>query len=165
LWLTLSRFVVENWEVTNWFLDHGADPNATCYLDLTPLSFAIQRSSVRIINLLFERGGDITRGQLLHHAIERKEDTIEVLELLLQKGAMINARMYENHLPSWNFQCFKGIGTPLHKATELGKADVVSFLVQKGADPSIRDSKGRTVLDCARRFNQHEIIKLLDRTF
>ncbi len=159
--LTAARFVLEDWEVTNWFLDHGADPNAGCRMDLTPMSFAVRKASLPTINLLFDRGGDVERGQLIHHAIERDENIIEVLDLLLQKGASVNAKMYENHQPSWNLQFFKGLGTALHGATDLGKTDIARYLLQKGADPSLQDSKGRTVLDCARHYNRPEIVALL----
>ncbi|RLM00455.1 hypothetical protein CFD26_106099 [Aspergillus turcosus] len=154
-------FVVQDWDITNWFLDHGANPNAACRLDLTPMSFAVQRAPLQTIRLLFDRGGDIARGQLVHHAIERDNNVIEVLQLLLQKDVSLNARMYENHPPSWNLQWFKGLGTALHRAAELGKVDVVCYLIQEGADPSIRDSKGRTAVDCARRYNHSEIVKIL----
>jgi hypothetical protein len=39
--LTADRFVVDDWDITNWFLDHGANPNTACRLDLTPMSFAV----------------------------------------------------------------------------------------------------------------------------
>ena len=159
--LTAARFVVEDWEITNWFLNHGANPNAGCRLDLTPMSFAVQKASLQTINLLFDRGGDAERGQLIHHAIERDENVIEVLNLLLQKGASLNARMYENHQPSWNLQYYKGLGTALHRATGLGKTDIACYLIQNGADPSLQDSKGRTALDCARHYNHPEIVELL----
>lgn len=162
--LTAIRFVVEDWDITCWFLDHGADPNAACRLDLTPMSFAIQKASLRTINLLFSRGGDVEKGQLIHHAIERGEDVIEVLNLLLQKGASLNARMYENHRPSWNLQFYKGLGTALHRAVVLGKTDIACYLLQKGADPYLKDSKGRTVLDCAIHYNHPEIVELLQST-
>ncbi|RDL36627.1 uncharacterized protein BP5553_05979 [Venustampulla echinocandica] len=159
--LTAARLVAEDWEVIKWLLDHGANPNAACRLDLTPMSFAVQNASLQTISLLFGRAGDIKSGQLIHHAIERDENVIEVLNQLLQKGARVNAVMNENHQPSWNLQYFKGIGTALHRAAELGKADVAGYLVQNGAAHSLQDSKRRTALDYARRYNHPEIIELL----
>lgn len=43
--------------------------------------------------------GDVQRGQLLHYAVRRKIDVVEVLELLLDRGAdaVLNQTMYENH--------------------------------------------------------------------
>lgn len=42
-------------------------------------------------------GGNIRKGQLLHHAIERQSDAIEVLRLLIQKGAPINSTICEDY--------------------------------------------------------------------
>lgn len=36
------------------------------------------------------------------HAVEGDNDVIEVVQLLLQKGTSLNARIYENHSASWN---------------------------------------------------------------
>lgn len=80
-----------------WLLDHGADPNRQCVIDLTPFSFAVESASISVIHLILSRGGDVQKGQLLHHAIERRSDTIEVLKLLLEKGAPINSTMYKNY--------------------------------------------------------------------
>lgn len=38
---------------------------------------------------------------------------------------------------------FMGLGTPLHKAYELGKLDVVRYLISQGASQTIKDAKGR----------------------
>ena len=42
-----------------------------------------------------------------------------------------------------------GLGTPLHKADELGKMDVVIYLISEGADLDVKDTNGRTALDYA----------------
>jgi ankyrin repeat protein len=147
--------------MTTWLLDHEADPNRQCLLDLTPLSLAVESAPISIINLMLSRGGDVRRGQLLHHAVERRSEAIEVLKLLIEKGAPINTTIYEDH-PSWALFHFMDLGTPLHRAVELGKADVVSYLVRNGAKLSIKDGKGRTPLECAQRLNQREVIEALE---
>ena len=55
-------------KLTGWFLNQGADPNAECGsgLDLTPLSIAVADAPFAVISLLFDRGGSIEHGQLLH---------------------------------------------------------------------------------------------------
>jgi len=96
--LIAARFIVNDWGLTNWFLDHGADPNVGCYFDYTPMSCAVKNAPMKTVKLLFERGGDIKKGQLIHHAVERgSQDVIEMLDLLLQKGAQLNERKYEDH--------------------------------------------------------------------
>jgi ankyrin repeat protein len=124
------------------------------------MSFAVQRASLQTIHALFDREADVSKGQLIHHAVERDDGVIEVLRLLLEKGASLNAKMYEQHQASWNLQCFKGLGTPLHSAVVLGKLDVVVFLLEEGADPDVRDSKGRLPVDCAMRYGHPELVEL-----
>lgn len=148
--------------MVTWLLDHGADPNRQCVVDLTPLSFAVEDAPLAVIELMLSRGGDTRRGQLLHHAVERETDNIAVLKLLLATGAAINATMYEDHYPSLALYCFMALGTPLHRAAELGKVEVVQYLLSQGADVSIKNAKGNTAVECARQFNQSEVIQLLE---
>ncbi|KAI2787646.1 hypothetical protein POX_f08020 [Penicillium oxalicum] len=158
----LLGYAIQDKEMVAWLLDHGADPNRQCVIDLTPLSLAIESAPVSVIQLMLNRGGDIRKGQLLHHAIERHSDNITVLSLLLGKGADINSTMYEDHYPSRALFSFMGLGTPLHKAAELGKADVARYLVSKGANLHNKDGKGRTALDYAHMLNQRVVIHALE---
>lgn len=146
--------------MTNWLLDHEADPNRQGVIDLTPLSLAVESAPVSVIHLMLSRGGNVQKGQLLHHAVERQVDTIEVLKLLVEKGAPLNATVYDDY-PSWALFHFMGLGTPLHRASELGKADVVRYLISKGANLKIEDAKGRTPLECAEISNRWEVIEAL----
>lgn len=56
-----------------------------------------------------------------------------------------------------------GLGTALHKAVELGKVDIVRYLISEGADLSIKDSNGRMAIECAQMLNQREIIEALEK--
>ncbi len=119
---------------------------------------------MRTVDLLLERGGDIKKGQLIHHTIERgSQDVIEMLDLLLQKGAQLNKRKYEDHWPSWNMLFFMGLGTPLHGATRARKLQVVNYLLRKGADLKVKDSMNRIALYYATKDGLSEIIKLLEK--
>ncbi|RHZ43194.1 ankyrin repeat domain-containing protein [Aspergillus thermomutatus] len=73
-------YAIADEEMAAWLLDHGADPNRQCVIDLTPFSFAVESASISVIHLILSRGGNVQKGQLLHHAIERQSDTIEVLK-------------------------------------------------------------------------------------
>ncbi|GKZ33980.1 hypothetical protein AbraIFM66950_004111 [Aspergillus brasiliensis] len=146
-------YAIADEEMTAWLLDHGADPNRQCVIDLTPLSLAVESAPVSVIQFMLRRGGDSRKGQLLHHAIDRHSDNIAVLRLLIEHGADVNATMYEDHYPSRALFGFMGCGTPLRKAAELGKVDVVRYLVSEGANLSIRDANGRTAGEYAQLFN------------
>ncbi|OJJ78186.1 hypothetical protein ASPBRDRAFT_191433 [Aspergillus brasiliensis CBS 101740] len=156
-------YAIADEEMTAWLLDHGADPNRRSVIELTPLSLAVESAPISVIQLMLRRGGDARKGQLLHHAIDRYSDNIAVLRLFIEHGADVNATMYEDHYPSRALFGFMGLGTPLHKAAELGKVDVVRYLVSEGANLSIRDANGRTALEYARMLYQWEVIQALEK--
>ena len=121
--------------MTTWLLDHGADPNRQDVIDLTPLSCAVESAPMSIVHLMLNRDGDIKKGQLMLHAINRKSEAeaIELIKLFIAKGADIDATMYQDHPFSWGMYFF-GLGTVLHKAAELGKVQVVSYLLATAAE-------------------------------
>ncbi|KAI9746732.1 MAG: hypothetical protein M1818_000447 [Claussenomyces sp. TS43310] len=96
------RYVTNDSTLTKWFLDHGADINARCNLDFTPMSEAMYMAPLEVIKLLFRHGVDINKGRLLHNAVLRSSgDAIVLVEMLLQRGAFINAIQYQDHTPSY----------------------------------------------------------------
>jgi len=54
-----------------------------------------------------------------------------------------------------------GLGTPLHYAAGEGKLELVSYLLQRGADPSIKNTKGRTVIETAEFRKKAEVLRIL----
>lgn len=53
-----------------------------------------------------------------------------------------------------------GLGMVLHKASELGKVDVVSYLINETAKQFVKDANGRTAVDSARMLNKLEVVKV-----
>lgn len=148
--------------LTLWFLAHGANPNAECGLDFTPLSVAVFEAPFAIIKLLFDRGGSTKHGQLLHYAVRRNHaDRVEVLKFIISKGVSINDLMYQNRLDCYEQLKYFGIGTPLHEAAEQGKQDVVELLLAEGADPLIKDAKGELAIERAQRAGRSAVVKQL----
>jgi ankyrin repeat protein len=154
---------LDNPQLCQWFLSHGADPNARCEFDITPLSYAIQKASREMIDMLFQHGGSIEKGQLLHWAVHRpKLDCQEVVRMLLDKGCEINAIRYQNHSESYEFyNLLSGLGTPLHEAAEYGRLALVEFLLANGANALIRDTWGALAIDRARSKGHTEIVDIL----
>ena len=147
-----------------WFLDHGADPNARGDWDITPLSAAVRQAPMSTVRLLLERGGDVQRGQLLLFAMERElPDQLAVVDWLVRLGAPISARQFENDAGSWMENRNFGMGTPLHKAAERGKADIVAYLLEHGADDTINDTLGRTAVELAESGGFDTVVQLLQR--
>lgn len=134
--------------MTTWLLDRGADANARCDIDNTPLSYAVRYAGLPAIDLLLRRGGDVNIGQLVHNAIYREVDTLKVVEVLIDRGASVNSLMYQTHQYSRNMFPFMR-ETPLHTAVALKRADVIRYLIHKGASVEIKDCRGQTVLQSA----------------
>ncbi|TAQ86990.1 hypothetical protein B7494_g4695 [Chlorociboria aeruginascens] len=155
-------YVCDDDALALWFLDHGANPNASCAWDFTAMSKAMHHASLNTIRTLFSRGGDVKKGQLLHNAMFRdKPDAIELVGLLLDMGALINEIHYENHSQSFVERCAFALGTPLHYAAQEDKPELVSYLLQRGADPSIRDTAGMTVLERAEFMQKPRVVKAI----
>lgn len=146
-----------------WFLNHGAQPDAEAsILDLTPLSFAVVRASFKTIKLLFKHGGSTQHGQLLHHAVLRESsDCLEVIDFLLDHGAPINNVMYQSHLSSYMMMKAFGLGTPLHKAADIGRLDIVKHLIERGADPLIPDARRKLAIELAEGSGHHKVVEYL----
>lgn len=106
--------------------------------------------------------GDIHKGQLLHHAVRRKIDVIPVLELLLDRGALVNQTMFENHDWSRRFHFWMPLGTALHEAARLDNVKASRYLLRRGIDAGIRDTKGDTALEWARKCSSARVVALLE---
>lgn len=154
---------LDNRQLCEWFLSHGADPNAQCRFDETPLSVAVMRAPRDIIELLFQHGGSIEKGQLLHCAVHRhKPDHLDIIRMLLDKGCNINAIRYENHSESYGYyNLLFGLGTPLYEAAEYNRLAVVELLLANGANPLIRNTWDQLPIDRARSKGHTNIVELL----
>ncbi|KAF2021874.1 ankyrin [Aaosphaeria arxii CBS 175.79] len=158
----LLGYVLDDEFLVQWLLDHGADPNTRCDWDFTPMSRAVSVASLPVLRLLFERTESIRPGQLIHFVLDRKEpDVKDIIDLLLDLGASLHAIQYQDDPASWAEMKYLGLGTPLHGAIQLGRKDLVSYLIKKGADRMIKDSLGRTAIALAETCGCEEIIQLV----
>ncbi|KAK1947697.1 Kinesin-like protein KIF15 [Phytophthora citrophthora] len=73
----------------------------------------------------------------------------EILKLLLQQGAQVNAI---DHINGW---------TALHVAVIRESISCISILLSSGADPRIRDNYGDTVVDCLQAASRKKKVRML----
>lgn len=155
-------YALDNRELTEWFLSHGADPNAQCMFDKTPLSRAVQSAPLEIIELLFEHGGSIEKGQLLHSAIRRTlPDYLQVVQMLIDKCCPINTIQYQNHHDSFEHYKWFGLGTPLYNAAHSGNVAMVELLLRNGADPLMPANSGSLPIHMAEAAGHTAVVELL----
>ncbi|KAI6811782.1 hypothetical protein KC332_g11914 [Hortaea werneckii] len=154
---SLSSLAVYDRGMVQWFLQNGANPNARCNLDLTPLSVVVEVGQFEVVKLMMGGSRRIRSGQLLHHAVRREApDCAQVVEYILGQGADVNEVMYQHDIKSYLQQEAFGLGTPLHEAAKLGKLDVIELLGRYHANPLIEDSLGMTPIQVAEAMNHSD---------
>jgi len=128
-------------------LKKGADVNYKGGMDRSMLYYAAYHGNTEMADLLLSYKPDVNVLDEegfgpLHEAMAKGH--IDIAQKLVDAGADINAR---------DPYAMLGL-TPLHTAFNADmreeKADRITFMLQAGADETIRDTAGRTVMDTAR---------------
>jgi Ankyrin repeats (many copies) len=142
-------------EAVRTFLDNGIDPDAGNQVGYTALMGAARGANVDVLRLLLSRGGRATitdkRGCIaLHWVVAQPGDSSQAtcVRVLLDAGADINARD-------------EGGITPLMNAAWFGCVDAVRELLQRGADPLLRENKNRSAMDLASERGHRAVEALL----
>ena len=125
-------------------LSYGIDVNVKTdsIILMTPLMVAITNQNMEAVKCLLENGADplVECGLIRHSSLffalyfgNSESTVLFMIEAMLSSGLNINAQSSNG----W---------TALMCATFLKKREVFDFLLSKGADPSLKDKVGRTVL-------------------
>ncbi|GAM40916.1 hypothetical protein TCE0_041f13639 [Talaromyces pinophilus] len=157
--------VRKQWDVMQLFLDRGWNINSpveggnTCSV----LNHAGKIAPVKTLKILKEYGADFTKSNALHEAaLGLKPGRVEVMAYLLDEaGVPINQREFEYDASFFNELRQLGLGTALHKAVEDKCLETVKFLLNRGIDRDIEDTKGRKAVDLARTYEFEEALALL----
>ena len=139
-------------------LDHGADINKRGLNGWNPLFAACSSRCgyLGMVDLLLARGADPSirnphsgATPLIFTACEGSR---RALHCLLKDQRV---------LATTDAQDIQG-QTALHKACYHGRSDVVRVLLEAGADPTVADINGHTVMDIAKHKGQGESVVLLE---
>ncbi|MDD3934838.1 ankyrin repeat domain-containing protein [Rhodoferax sp.] len=121
--------------------------------DESPLMLAALKGELQLCRLMIQKGGDINKPGWapLHYAATHGH--LEVLSLLLEEHAYIDAASPNNT-------------TPLMMAAHYGTPAAVQLLLEAGADPMLRNDLGLSAFDFAvraQRMDSAEIISAFVR--
>ncbi|KAH0559956.1 hypothetical protein GP486_003522 [Trichoglossum hirsutum] len=124
--------------IVSMLLGYGANVNALCRNNISPLYLAAQCGHTTTVRLLVEHGADIDMpgpsGETpLHFAVQKRQ--YPVVRTLLELGAKVDPRM------AWG-------KTPLMIAADMGNSRIVWLLLESGADGEAVDDAGKGVRDC-----------------
>lgn len=153
--------VLNDQDLLTWFLDHGVSPNAPGTHGVTGLDLARRVSSPNVIKQLLEYSGTINRTNALHMAARSpKSGRRQAIEYLLEAGADIVMIEYTGS-KNFSFYTERGAGTPLRSAARKGRERIVRFLLEKGTNPEVPDTLGRTPADLAEKNGHLELVTVL----
>lgn len=127
-----------------------------------------------VLDLLRAHGADFCRSNALHEAAGAGDAAagpgpggpraLESMAWLLDEAKVpINLRRWEWDADFFGANAAMGFGTALHAAVEGRRAAHVRFLLERGADPRVEDTKGRKPVDLARESGFAEGLALLGR--
>jgi ankyrin repeat protein len=147
-------------DIVRWLLEHGANPTLhEGWNGRTTLGDAAVRASPEIISMLVKSGTEIRGSRALELAA--RAGHLDNVLCLLDIGAD------PDEVPDPESWCVKhqdieeGLGSALHAAASEGHYEIVSLLLERGADAQLKDSKGRTALDRARSRKYRHVPALL----
>ena len=134
-------------------LELGANPNAV-FAGSSVMHWAVRMPDVRLLEAALESGGDpnLVAGQFnetpIFNCVSIEHDRLVAVDILLAAGADIDV---QNH--GEVFGRPSGGDTPALVAATLGRYDLVYALLERGADPSLRNVNG---VDLADRLSSRE---------
>jgi len=155
-------------DIVRWLLNHGADVNAQSIDSWFPLFLAVGNGHVEICQLLQLHNADLSvrtiDGETLLHraaspAHDRHHDQLNIMRLLLDQGADVNARDHGGRTPL-HYSSFQAGKEGVSDNTK-GTVEGARLLLKYGADIDARDNAGKTPLQFALDHNYHEMAEFL----
>lgn len=149
-----SGLMIAAWEgnipLMELFAARGADVNKTNRLGETALMHAAWKGHLNAVRWLIAHGARVEREAMqwtaLHYAVFAGQR--EVADLLLERGADINARSPNG-------------SSVLMMAVYEGREDMARRLLARGADPRLKNENGHGALEWAMKFDHTNIARLL----
>jgi ankyrin repeat protein len=138
-------------------MEAKADPNVI-YMGDTPLSIAARHNRERICRILLShRETNINHrndqgGTPLHFACAALVDSPTCVQMLIERGAKVNVQDHKKN-------------TPAMVASFFNKPKILQFLVDEGADLTIRNNEDKDAYDVADEKDHYECRSIVSRCF
>ncbi|MBC8066396.1 MAG: ankyrin repeat domain-containing protein [Chlorobia bacterium] len=144
-------------EVSEWLLDHGADPNWRGYCGANSLAWAEYSDNRELCNLLLARGADPHMKDFSFRAEPR------LFALMVLAGWGFPSDLLRKRIEvSPELVYARGdYGTLLNAAAWNGQLETAKVLLEFGADREARNAAGLTALDVAKDRGFPELVELL----
>ena len=141
-------------EIAKLLIQSGLAINKPTAGGSTYLNDAALKGKKDLVRLLLDRGADVNardeKGSAPLDNAALGGDP-EVIGILLERGARIDSRDTDSQ------------ATALMIAASLGRSAAIAVLLQRGANPSLRDRLGRSALDRAKQTGDTATIRLLKK--
>jgi uncharacterized protein len=143
-----------NIDEIRYVLDRGADINAISHVGTSSLWHAAYNGHIDVVKFLLHAGLDIDKhgGKALQIASSR--GNLEVVQLLVEEKANINYQVFNKNKTDLS-------NTPLHYAALYGYLPIVRFLLEKGANPVLKNYYGERPYSWAKRQKYNVIMELI----
>lgn len=147
-----------NLEIMTILIDAGARPDGENVHAMTPILYAMEGGHREAVALLMAQGVDINKTNRLGvspFALAFELENWDWVRQFLERGARVNA-IY--NIPSVG----NGVSS-LFVAVTHEQLDIVELLLENGANATMRDAGGSTVLEYAERTGNREIIRVIKK--
>ena len=150
------REAIHAYEMVKFLIENGVNVDEATVSNQTPLTFAIKKNLLAVVNLLVSFGADVnhakdSNGTLLQIATTWYCDT-EIMKVLISNGADVNAPHEINKTTSLH------VATGLFCSTEI--CEIIRILFESGANPELRNTSGFTPLDIALQCRNLNFVKM-----
>ncbi|OCK73027.1 ankyrin [Lepidopterella palustris CBS 459.81] len=147
-------------KLTDWHLEHGADPNLHSGTRNTPLVLAAYWGSVHVVKSLVSYGAKLEGTEAVIAAaasMNENPEPIKIMAYLLDSGVDIDRLQCVDEAEATTFFT----GTALHQAVEKQDVERVRFLLQRGANRNIKGFRGFTPIEAAEIMGLNEMTDIL----
>eukprot|EP00164_Ancoracysta_twista_P004633 GFYU01006260.1.p1 GENE.GFYU01006260.1~~GFYU01006260.1.p1 ORF type:complete len:506 (+),score=160.84 GFYU01006260.1:151-1668(+) len=136
--------------IVKWLIEQGADVNKKNNHGWTPLHFAANRGSDKLVKLLARGGANLVAREAAQHCTP-----VHLAALRGHKKCVLELTEQFLSMPS------KDGDTPLHWSVSKGHDEVVETLIHRGASVNVQNKEGNTALHLASKKDRETIASKL----